>query len=72
MLSTPSKAKDARGFLFERNGKRMIACWHTSGSSKFAITLDRAESVELSGMRYFETSLSREAAKAAWTAATAE
>lgn len=72
MLSTPSKAKDARGFLFERNGKRMIACWHTSGSSKFAITLDRAESVELSGMRYFETSLSREAAKAAWTAAAAE
>ena len=72
MLPTPAKAKDVRGFLFERGGRRMIACWHTSGSSKFAIALDRAESVELAGMRYFETSLSRAAAKAAWSAAVAE
>ena len=72
MLPTPAKAKDARGFLFERGGRRMIACWHTSGSSKFAIALDRAESVELAGMRYFETALSRAAAKAAWSAAVAE
>ena len=69
MLPTPAKAPHARGFVFERGGKRMIACWHTSGSATFDIALDKAESFQLSGLRYLETSLGPDAVRAAWAAA---
>ena len=69
MLPAPVQAKNARGFLFEREGRRMIACWHTCGEGTLSLTLDRAESVTLGGVRYFETGLSRDKARAAWAAA---
>ena len=72
MLPTPAKAPHVRGFVFERGGKRVIACWHTCGSATFGISLDKAESVQLAGLRYLETSLSLADAKAAWAAATEE
>ena len=70
MLPTPAKAPHARGFLFERNGKRVVACWHTSGSATLDMALDTPTSVPLAGIRYIETKLSADAAKAAWAAAT--
>ena len=69
MLPTPEAAPEARGFLFERGGRRVIACWHISGSGEFAIDLGTAETLPLAGMRYLETDLSREAAIAAWSRA---
>lgn len=69
MLPTPAKAPHARGFIFERGGKSVIACWHTCGSATFDIKLDTAESVQLAGLSYFTTSLGPDAAKAAWAAA---
>ena len=69
MLPTPPQAPEARGFLFERNGRRVIACWHTSGSAELSIDLGKPETLPLAGMRYLETDLSREAATAAWTSA---
>ena len=69
MLPAPAKAPHARGFVFERGGKRIIACWHTNGSATFDISLDKAETVQLAGLRYFTTSLGQADAKAAWAAA---
>ena len=70
MLPTPEKAPDARGFIFTRNGQRVIACWHTSGSASLAIALDSPKTMPLAGLRYIETSLSADDAKAAWAAAS--
>jgi hypothetical protein len=67
MLPTSPQAPEARGFLFERRGRRVIACWHISGSGEFAIDLDTPETLPLAGMRYLETDLSRDEAVAAWT-----
>lgn len=69
MLPTPAGAPEARGFLFERDGKRMIACWHTTGSGTLAIDLDAPETLPLAGVRYLETALSRDEAKSAWSRA---
>ena len=69
MLTSPVKAPHARAFLFERDGKRVIACWHTCGSATLDVALDRAESVQLAGIRYIETSLAADAAKKAWAKA---
>ena len=67
MLPTPPQAPAARGFIFERGGRRVIACWHISGSGDFAIDLGTPETLPLSGVRYLETDLPREAAVAAWS-----
>ena len=69
MLPTPANAPHARGFVFERRGKRVVACWHTSGSATFDISLDKAQTMQLAGLRYIVTSLSTDAVKAAWAAA---
>ena len=69
MLPTPPKAPHARGFLFERDGKRVVACWHTCGSATLDIALDTPTSIPLAGIRYVETKLSANAAKTAWAAA---
>ena len=66
MLPTAAKAPNTRAFIFERAGKRMIAYWHTSGAAKLAVDLGKAETVELSSLRYLETALSLDDAKAAW------
>ena len=71
MLPTPAKAPDARAFIFERGGSRMIAYWHTHGSAKLDVALGgAAETVPLDKVRYLKTSLPKEAAATAWTAAT--
>ena len=69
MLPTPAKAKNARAFIFERGGKRMIAYWHTSASAKLSVDLGKPATVALDKLRYLETSLSLDEAKAAWAAA---
>ena len=68
LLATPAKAPNTRAFIFERNGKRMIAYWHTNGAAKLAVNLGEAKTVELSGIKYLETSLSLAEAKLAWAA----
>jgi hypothetical protein len=72
MLPTSAGAPMARGFIFERCGKRVIACWHTHGKGKVAIDLGKSEKVyELSALRYIETDLSADDAKSAWIGAKA-
>ena len=51
-----------RAFLFERGGKRVVAYWHTSGRAKYALADNAGTVVEADGIKYFETSLSVEAA----------
>ena len=68
MLPTPAAAPHLRGFLFERGGKRVIACWHTAGEGTLGWSLG-AETT-LGALRYFETDKTRTEAKAAWAAAT--
>ena len=70
MLPTPAKAPNLRGFVFERGGKRTIACWHVSGEGELALTLDGREiRTRLGNLRYFETSGSGADAKRAFAAA---
>ena len=70
MLPTPDGAKRLRGFLFEREGKRVIARWHTAGEGTLDWTLGPKERV--SNLKYVTTSLSRDAVRAAWAAAKME
>ena len=58
-----------RGEMFERCGKRVIAYWHTKGAGKLAVDLGKPVEVALDKLRYLETSLSLDDAKAAWAAA---
>ena len=69
MLPTPAKAKDARAFVFTRQGKTMLACWHMSGSGSLDIALGadgKKSSMPVSGLRYLETDLSVDGMKAAY------
>ena len=71
MLPAPAKAPNARAFIFERGGARVIAYWHTSGAAKLEVALDGAtKAVPLDNVRYLTTSLPRDDAKAAWAAAS--
>ncbi len=67
MLPTPDGAKNLRGFVFERNGRRVVAAWHTSGAGTIDWALGPKE--KLAGLRYFESNASRESIKSAWSAA---
>ena len=71
MLPTPAKAKDARAFLFARNGKRVLAYWHMSGAGKLAIARagGKTEEVALDKLRYLEFDMPAEGVKAAYAAA---
>ena len=70
VLPTPVQAKAARAFLFERNGKRVLAAWHTTGEGTLKIDLGGGEkSLSIGGIRYFETDLSVAAVKAAFAKA---
>ena len=71
MLESPKAAPKARAFVFERNGKRMIACWHTCGKGILNVDLGcGVKPVELGDLRYLTTDLSVAEVKAAWAAAT--
>ena len=64
MLPTPERAPGIRGFLFERGGQRIVACWHTSGSAKVSAALGKggaAVELDVSGLRYISTDLPRDA-----------
>ena len=68
-MLVPEDAAGLRAFLFERDGTRVIAYWHTSGSGDFRLPLgDAGESVTLhaEGVRYFETALPRAAVRGAF------
>ena len=67
MLPTPDGAKHLRGFVFERGGKRVVACWHTAGEGTIDWTL--GPKGVLSNLKYVTTDLSREAVRTAWAAA---
>ena len=67
MLKT--SAKGLRGFVFERNGKRVIAYWHTFGNGTFKVALGSTDTLKAGALRYFETDLSREAVIQSFAAA---
>ena len=64
-----ARAKHLRGFVFARNGKRVVACWHTHGKGRLRLQLDRPIETELAGIRYFETTLSEDEVAKAFAAA---
>ena len=69
MLPTPEKAKDIRGFVFERAGRRVIAYWHTSGRCSLEVALGASggtTTVAADGIRYLTTDLPKDAAVRAW------
>jgi hypothetical protein len=75
MLPTPSKARELRGFVFERGGKRVVSCWHTSGEGSVKIALGdggRNISLRIAGRRYIETDLSAPEVEANFAAAVME
>lgn len=62
-MLVPETAIGLRAFLFERNGKRVIAYWHTSGSGDYSMPVgaDGANvMLHASDLRYNETELSRD------------
>ena len=72
MLPTPAAMKELRGFVFERNGKRTVAYWHTCGAGQVKLALGAngaATVVPADKLRYLETDLSRSAVIAAFAAA---
>ena len=70
MLPAPSKAPLARGFVFERNGKRVLAVWHQTGEGTLKIDLgDGEKPLSIADRRYLETDLSVAEAKAAFARA---
>jgi hypothetical protein len=75
MLGTPAKAPALRGFVFERAGKRVVACWHMSGEGKVRIALGdggREISLHVAGRRYLETDLAAGEVEAAFAGAASE
>ena len=72
MLPTPARAANLRGFLFERNGRRVIAYWHTCGSGMAKVALGaggKTLALEANRLRYCETGLSKDEVVRAFAAA---
>lgn len=69
MLPSPPQAPDVRAFLFERNGKRVIAYWHMRGAGTLCVDLGEGpRTFPADRMRYLETDLDSAAAAAAFAA----
>ena len=66
MLETPECAKNLRGFMFERSGKTLVACWHTCGEEDVEIPFAKERRFKLAGLKYIETDLSLNEVKNAW------
>ena len=69
MLPTPEKAPKLRGFVFERNGRRVVAYWHTCADGRFTAALgDGGATVELAAgdLKYLETDLSQNEVERNW------
>ena len=65
------KRTDVRAFLFELNGRLVVAYWHVRNRARlvFAEPLDGTAFLDAAGMKYFETSLPAETVRAAFAAA---
>ncbi len=61
------KSKPVRAFVFEREGKRFVAYWHTSGTG--VLELPDGTRLEAGPVRYWSTALSLDAVKRAFAAA---
>ncbi|MBR4653924.1 MAG: hypothetical protein IKO72_11255 [Kiritimatiellae bacterium] len=69
MLPTPPAAPQLRGFVFERNGRQVIAYWHTCGAARAVLAVGPGGSdvaVDAQGMRYLESDLPRETVRNAF------
>jgi hypothetical protein len=58
--------------VFERNGKRIVAYWHTCGEGSFSVPLSRGDrpcSLSAAGIKYLETDFSVIEVKAAFSKA---
>ena len=72
MLPASPKAQHLRGFVFERGGRRVVAYWHTCGSGRASVAIGENSSetvLELGGLRYRETDLTRDAVRGAFVSA---
>ena len=59
MLDAPN-AKGLRAFVCERNGKRLVCYWHTSGEGDFTVSLGGEKKLHAANRAYLETDLSVE------------
>ena len=59
MLDAPD-AKGLRAFVCERNGKRLVCYWHTSGEGDFTVSLGGEKKLHAANRAYLETDLSVE------------
>ena len=72
MLPVSTGVQHLRGFVFERNGKRIVAYWHTCGEGSFSVPLSRGDrpcSLHAAGIKYLETDFSVTEVKAAFSKA---
>ena len=71
MLPAPEGAKNLRGFVFERGGRRVVAYWHTSGSGKVQVTSEDGEKVTYPAdhIRYVDTELPLDKVRSIYAAA---
>jgi len=67
MLPTPAAAKHLRGFVFVRNGHEIVSYWHTAGAGTVDWSL--GPKTRVADLAYCETSLTRDAVRAAWSSA---
>jgi hypothetical protein len=66
LMDSPEKAKEIRAFYFKRNGKNVVALWHTTGTGKVEMVLSsdgKKKAYEVAGIQYIETDLSECALK---------
>ena len=69
MLPTPEKAPKLRGFVFERNGRRLVAYWHTCADGRFTAALGKGGAtveLEAGDLKYLETDMSKDAVVRNW------
>ena len=73
MLPSPPEARQIRAFMFQRNGRLVVAYWHAGGSGSFTVNLgDGDRRLDAAGIRYVETGLPRGELRQAWAAARAD
>lgn len=68
-MLVPEDAKGLRAFVFVRNGKCVIAYWHTSGEGDFTLPIGEngaRVTLRAAGLNYFETPLPLADVKAAF------
>ena len=70
MLPDAPKAPDLRGFVFERNGRRVVAYWHVRGAGEVEVALEGGvRRLKVDRLRYLETDLPLPAVRQAFRAA---